>query len=35
MIIEKIKNVELPQVAELNNTMRGDQGLGSSNTTKD
>ena len=35
MIIEKIKNEELPQVAELNNTAREDQGLGSSNTTKD
>src|ERR1700712_3710412 len=35
LIIEKINNQELLEVAELDNTQRGDQGFGSSNTTKD
>ena len=32
MIIEKINNQELQEVAELNDTIRGNQGFGSSNT---
>ena len=35
LIIEKINNKKLLEVAELVNTQRGDQGFGSSNTTKD
>ena len=32
LIIEKINNEELQEVAELNDTIRGNQGFGSSNT---
>src|SRR6195952_4688225 len=35
LIIERINNQELQEVPELNDTQRGDQGFGSSNTTKD
>jgi len=33
--IEKIKNRELQEVTQLDDTKRGDQGFGSSNTTMD
>jgi len=35
LIIEKINNRELQEVPQLDNTERGDQGFGSSNTTMD
>ena len=35
LIIEKIDNRELQEVAQLDESKRGDQGFGSSHTTKD
>ena len=35
LIIEKIDNRQLQEVTQLDDTMRGDQGFGSSNTTMD
>jgi len=35
LIIEQIENRELPEVTQLDDTERGDQGFGSSNTTMD
>jgi len=35
LIIEKIDNRELPEVTQLEETERGDEGFGSSNTTMD
>ena len=35
LIIEKIANRELEEITQLDDTERGDQGFGSSNTTRD
>jgi len=35
LVIEKIDNRELQEVTQLDDTKRGDQGFGSSNTTMD
>jgi len=35
LIIEKVNNRKLPEVTQLDDTERGDQGFGSSNTTMD